>query len=115
MVEKFLSDIKFLTDEGFEATTWHHKIKGTTESLVSMLRAGFLLNFRDGVVELAKKDKSIMIIWGRKDNAVTAENAVDMENMLKDSTVEIFENAGHLPNVEEAETFNSKVIPFLLG
>ena len=115
MKEKFYSDARFITDEAYWASTWHHKIKGTTESMHSMLRAGFLGNLRDGVVELAEKNKDILILWGSKDNTISVEGANEMQGILEGSAVEIFENAGHVPNVEDPEAFNRKVVHFLLS
>lgn len=115
MVEKFYSDSKFLTDEGYEATTWHHKIKGTTNVLCSILRAGFIGNQVEGVNELSKKDKSILIIWGGKDNTCSVEGARTMGSILEGAQLEVFENSGHIPNFEEPEKFNAKVADFLLN
>ena len=115
MLEKFLSDSKFLTDEGYKATTWHHKIKGSTNFFCTALRAGFIGNQVEGVNELSKKHKSILIIWGGQDKACSVKNAKEMNSLLKGSQLEVFENAGHLPNLEEPERFNGKVLDFLLN
>jgi len=115
MGDKFYSDVKLITEEGYKATTWHHKIKGTTEVLRTILKSGFIGQLEPGVEELAEKSIPALITWGAKDMACTVKNAPKMQSLLKGSELEIFENAGHLPNVEEPDRFNARVIDFLLA
>jgi pimeloyl-ACP methyl ester carboxylesterase len=71
---------------------------------------------RDGIVvqdQLKQLSMPTLLIWGRHDHifpAVHAEAAVDQ---LPNGRLEIFEESGHTPQMEEPERFNQVVLDFL--
>jgi pimeloyl-ACP methyl ester carboxylesterase len=54
-----------------------------------------------------------LIIWGRQDKLVPADHAQILEAKLPISKTILFDNCGHLPQVEQAEQFNTAVLDFL--
>jgi pimeloyl-ACP methyl ester carboxylesterase len=116
--KKNLGDIWFhdkglITDDFFEKATRYQKIKGTTESMMSILRKDFFYTLGDEVRLLAQTDIPILIVFGREDKGVSCKNGEDMHRICKGSRLEIMENAGHVPNYEHSEAFNRIVMDFL--
>jgi 4,5:9,10-diseco-3-hydroxy-5,9,17-trioxoandrosta-1(10),2-diene-4-oate hydrolase len=54
-----------------------------------------------------------LIVWGRNDKVVPLDQAYTGKKLIKNSQLHVFEECGHLPQVEWAEEFNHLVIDFL--
>ncbi len=54
-----------------------------------------------------------LIIHGADDQLIPIEEAEEMHKGIPESRLEILSNAGHLPNLEQAESFNQLVRDFL--
>lgn len=109
----FIRDKRLLTDEYVENVTRFHKIKGTTEALLKILRKQFWDTLFNQIHELGKMDIPILIVWGRQDKSIPVKLAEDMHRILKGSQLEILDPAGHCPNDEQPEKFNQAAIHFL--
>jgi monooxygenase len=71
---------------------------------------------RDGVVVGERlKDLSMptLLIWGRHDHIFPAAHAEAAAERLPHGRVEIFEDSGHTPQMEQPERFNRLVLEFL--
>lgn len=55
----------------------------------------------------------ILIINGREDALSSWERAIEVQRLLPDATLEIWERCGHLPYVEYPQRFNETVTRFL--
>lgn len=55
--------------------------------------------------ELVKIQTPTLIIWGKNDEATPLYMAEKFHNLIKDSKLEIFENSGHFPFIDEAIKF----------
>jgi pimeloyl-ACP methyl ester carboxylesterase len=109
----FIYDKGFITDSYFENVTRFHKIKGTTEVLLKILRKQFFHTLLDEIRRLGEIDVSILIIWGRHDKAVPFERGQEMHKILRGSRLEIFEQMGHCPHDEQSQKFNQLALDFL--
>jgi pimeloyl-ACP methyl ester carboxylesterase len=109
----FIYDKGFITDSYFENVTRFHKIKGTTEVLLKILRKQFFHTLLDEIRRLGEIDVSILIIWGRHDKAVPFERGQEMYKILRGSRLEIFEQMGHCPHDEQSQKFNQLALDFL--
>ena len=109
----FIYDKGFITDSYFENVTRFHKIKGTTEVLLKILRKQFFHTLLDEIRRLGEIDVSILIIWGRHDKAVPSECGQEMHKILRGSRLEIFEQMGHCPHDEQSQKFNQLALDFL--
>jgi pimeloyl-ACP methyl ester carboxylesterase len=109
----FIYDKGFITDSYFENVTRFHKIKGTTEVLLKILRKQFFHTLLDEIRRLGEIDVSILIIWGRHDQAVPFERGQGMHKILRGSRLEIFEQMGHCPHDEQSQKFNQLALDFL--
>jgi len=104
---------ELLTESYFENVTRFHKIKGTTEALLAMLRQKFFDTLSDEIHRLGQEDVPILIVWGREDKAIPLRCGQEMHRILKGSRLEIIDDAGHVPNFERAEVFNQLALDFL--
>jgi len=71
---------------------------------------------RDGVVveeRLAELAMPTLLIWGRQDHIFPASHAEAASRRIKGAQLEIFEQSGHTPQMEEPERFNRLVLDFL--
>ena len=109
----FIYDKEFVTESYFENVTRFHKIKGTIEILLKILRKQFFHTLSDEIHSLGEMDVPILIIFGRQDKAVPLERGKEMHNILRGSRLEIFENAGHCPHDEQSQKFNQLAVDFL--
>src|SRR5262249_20483486 len=55
-----------------------------------------------------------LIVQGRHDRARTPEHGAQMCARLPDARLEVIEDAGHTPQLEQPERFHTTVLPFLL-
>jgi pimeloyl-ACP methyl ester carboxylesterase len=56
-----------------------------------------------------------VVVWGREDRLVPLEHGRRWEELLPDARLEVVDEAGHLPHVEQPERFLAIVRPFLDG
>ena len=54
-----------------------------------------------------------LIIWGREDQVIPVEDAMRFHREIADSKLVIFDQCGHVPQVEYAEKFNQEILRFL--
>jgi pimeloyl-ACP methyl ester carboxylesterase len=109
----FIHDKGIITESYFENATRFHKIKGTNEVSLKILRKQFFHTLSDEIHRLGEMDVPILIIFGRQDKAVPLERGEEMHNILRGSRLEIFENAGHCPHDEQSQKFNQLAVDFL--
>ncbi len=65
--------------------------------------------------QLASIGIPTMIIQGRHDRARTPEHGADMRDRIAGSVLAVIEDAGHTPQLEQAQRFHDVALPFLLG
>lgn len=71
---------------------------------------------RDGILvsdRLKELPMPTLLIWGRHDHIFPAVNAEEAVKVLPHGRMEIFEESGHTPQMEEPERFNRLVLDFL--
>ena len=71
---------------------------------------------RDGITvedRLAELQMPTLLIWGRHDHIFPASHAETARHKMRHGRVEIFENSGHTPQMEEPNRFNKLVLDFL--
>lgn len=110
----FIHNKEIITQSYFENVTRPHKIKGSSETALTILRRNFLDKLSDEIHQLGKMDGPIMIVWGREDRAIPLDCGEKMHRILKGSHLEIIEDAGHVPQSERPEAFNQLSLSFLL-
>ncbi len=109
----WIHNAELLTEKYFENVTRFHKINHTTEVLLTILRKEFFDKLRDEIDCLAQMEVPILLVWGSEDKAIPLRCGQEMHLILKGSRLEVIDNAGHVPNFEEAEEFNRLAVVFL--
>jgi pimeloyl-ACP methyl ester carboxylesterase len=56
-----------------------------------------------------------LIVQGRHDRARTPEHGTEMRKRIAGSRLEVIEEAGHTPQLEQPDAFHAVALPFLLG
>jgi pimeloyl-ACP methyl ester carboxylesterase len=71
---------------------------------------------RDGVTleaQLPQLSMPVLLVWGRHDHLFPASHAEAAAALVPNARVEIFEDSGHTPQMEEPDRFNRLVLDFL--
>jgi pimeloyl-ACP methyl ester carboxylesterase len=53
-----------------------------------------------------------LVVWGKYDQFVTVEHAKVLQRLMPNIEVQIFDNCGHAPQVEQSEKFNEVALKF---
>jgi len=109
----FVHNKQIITDEYFENATRFHKIKGTNEVMLYVTRKHFFDTLIEEIQTLSTMKVPTLIVWGREDKAISLDNGQEMHRILKDSRLEILEEAGHCAHDEQSELFNQLALGFL--
>jgi pimeloyl-ACP methyl ester carboxylesterase len=56
-----------------------------------------------------------LIVWGREDGLVPVADGERFKREIPSSTMIVFDQCGHVPNVEKAVEFNAALLKFLAG
>ena len=94
--------VKFLKD----IMSWE-KEEGVMAALLTMAAR------TDTTESLARINIPVLIITGAEDKLVPPEFAKSLNEKIKNSHLEIIPDAGHFPNMENPEKFNSAVETFI--
>nr|XP_018676965.1 PREDICTED: uncharacterized protein LOC103973465 isoform X2 [Musa acuminata subsp. malaccensis] len=66
-------------------------------------------------VTVANKEQ-VLIIWGEHDQIFPVAKAIELQKRLgENARLEVLQNTGHLPQMEDANRFNKLLFSFLLG
>lgn len=109
----WIHDESFITDSYFENATRFHKVKGSTDVMLTILRKQFFHTLPDEVRALGKLNIPTLIVWGRHDAAIPLARGREMHGLLKGSRLEVFDNVGHCPHDETFARFNQMAVEFL--
>jgi pimeloyl-ACP methyl ester carboxylesterase len=113
LANAFIYDKRFITDTYLENVTRFHKVRGTSEISLKILRKRFFDTLLNEIHRLGEMDVPILIIWGRQDKAIPVERGQEMHQILKGSRLEILDQAGHCPHDEQSQRFNQFAVDFL--
>jgi pimeloyl-ACP methyl ester carboxylesterase len=107
----FYDDDKFVTEEAV-LETFRKKLSSSSYMIERVLESA---ERREGVLDgrLNAIGKPTLIVWGRYDEIIPLARADRFHNDIKDSTVVVIDDAGHVPMLERPGEFNSAVIDFL--
>jgi pimeloyl-ACP methyl ester carboxylesterase len=110
----FLHNKQNITDTFFESVTRFHKIKGTTEVMLSTTRKQFFDTLIEQIETLSLMNVPTLIVWGREDKAIPLHTGQEMQRILNASLFKIIDEAGHCPNDDQPERFNHLALDFLV-
>jgi 2-hydroxy-6-oxonona-2,4-dienedioate hydrolase len=81
----------------------------TIHSIVESIIRGE--DFLDGRIQGIKQPT--LIVWGREDGLTPLSDGERFKKEIPNSTLIVFDQCGHVPNVEKAEEFNAAALKFL--
>ena len=119
LLKEFVEDPALLTDDFVEFSYRMAAQPGAQQAVLKTLRsAGNLFGqfdetYRPIVENLASIRHPVMIIWGRQDRVLPVAHGQAAVTGLPDARLEIIEDCGHLPMLEETEMFNKFILNFL--
>lgn len=64
-------------------------------------------------IEIDNLTMPVLIIWGKEDAIIYLEHAYIANKLIKHSKLVVFEECGHLPQLEHPEKFNQLLVSFL--
>ena len=109
----FLHNKQIITDEYLENATRFHKIKGTNEVMLYITRKQFFDTLIEEIKTLSTMKVPTLIVWGREEKAIALHIGQEMHRILKDSQLEILDEAGHCAHDDQSELFNQMALDFL--
>ena len=109
----WIHDKSMVTQDYFDNVTRFHKIKGTTEVLMSIMKKQYLDKLYDDIVRLGQMDVPRLLVWGEQDKGIPLTLGLEMNKLINSTQFEIFSPAGHVPNYEQADEFNRVALKFL--
>jgi len=109
----WIHDRGALTEDLYGEFTRYQKVAGTTEVLLSILRADFFNTLEQEIREFGQLGIPTLIVWGREDVSLPVRSGEQMSRLIPGSRLEILDDAGHLANFDQAGAFNELVIDFL--
>ena len=109
----FLHNKQIITEEYFENATRFHKIKGTSEVMLSITRKQFFDTLIEEIKALGLLNLPILIVWGREEKSIPLPIGEEMHKILQGSRLEILDQAGHCSNIDQPDLFNQLTLDFL--
>lgn len=113
------SDPAFVTDELVEEKYALASLAGAQAAFLRTLR-GFveLGGFRRGPLDeiqaaMSGMTQPTLVVWGRDDRLLPVAQTQILKAKLPSCRVVVFDNCGHLPQIERADAFNSSTLEFL--
>jgi len=119
LLKKIVYDPAIVTDDlvtlGYNLIT----LPGAQQALLATLRAGINLLGQRGNLTKSLLNKighittPALIIWGKQDRILPLTHAYKCHECLPGSEIKIFDNCGHMPQLEHPDEFNALVLRFL--
>lgn len=109
----FLYNKHLITEEYYEQLTQFHKIKGSSEVMLTVTRKQFFDTLIEEIITLGDMDVPTLIVWGRNEKSIPLPIGRELHKLLKDSRLEILDQAGHCSNMDQPERFNQITLDFL--
>ena len=106
---------KQISSEYFSGLTWSQKIRGSNATYLKIARLKFFHTLEREIHQMAEMGVPSLIMWGRHDKGIPLRLGREMNQIIKGSELEIFENSGHEPHDEESGKFNQIALNFLIG
>ncbi|MCJ7811094.1 MAG: alpha/beta hydrolase [Dehalococcoidia bacterium] len=104
-------DPAFLNPEMVEEFRDIARIRGSTSSIVSILRDAA----REEPIDLSRVSQPVLLLWGRHDRWSSLRLARWLADQIPDARLKVIERARHMVLEERAEEANEATLSFLFG
>jgi pimeloyl-ACP methyl ester carboxylesterase len=118
---KIVFDPSLVTEELVEETYKLATLPGAHKALLATLRAGIGIRgqraylVRQVLDGLAGIKAPALIFWGQQDRIIPVAHAHIAAAKIPGAGLQIFDNCGHMPQLERPDEFNKIVLEFLAG
>ena len=109
----FVHNRTVLTEQFFIELTRFHKIRGTSEAMLSVTRKLFFDTLLTEIKELGSLALPTLIFWGEDEKSIPLPIGRELHNILDGSRLEVLTNAGHCSNIDQSAQFNQLAREFL--
>jgi len=104
-----------LVDFYYEMLAQPHAMRTVARVLSSVAnlagaKKDVLVYIRD---RLSRINSPTLIVWGREDRIVPLKHGIYGHRQIRGSRLHVFEQCGHIPNLEKPAEFNRLVLDFL--
>jgi pimeloyl-ACP methyl ester carboxylesterase len=89
------------------------RYRGFRRARLSELMANASVDQREELERVGKHPRRVLVIWGKEDTQVPIEQSAALLEAMPRARLVTIEDAGHLPQWERPEVFNSTMIDFL--
>ena len=116
---KIVYDAALVTDELVDMSYELYRLPGAKKAMLTTLRAGIdVLGQRGKLVKELQRNllavtAPVLITWGRQDRIIPLKHAETGRKLLVRAEVHVFEECGHMPQLEHPDEFNELVLGFL--
>jgi pimeloyl-ACP methyl ester carboxylesterase len=116
---KIVYNASLVTDELVKQTYELAVLPGATKAMLATLRAGIGIggqhkSQRQRVIEnIGNLKAPTLIFWGKQDKIIPVAHAQVATKLIPGARLQLFDNCGHMPQLEHAEEFNRLVLEFL--
>jgi pimeloyl-ACP methyl ester carboxylesterase len=104
-------DPAFLSPEMVEEFRHIARIRGSTSSIVSILRDAA----REEPIDLSRLSQPVLLLWGRHDRWPGLRLARWLADQIPDARLKVIDRARHMVLEERAEEANEAILSFLFG
>lgn len=111
----FIHNADRISDEFYENATRFHKIRGSTEAMLSITRKDFFGTLQDQIERLGTLNIPTLILWGREERSIPLKIGKQLHRLLPGSELKILDQAGHCPNIDRPQACNQFMLDFLAG
>jgi pyruvate dehydrogenase E2 component (dihydrolipoamide acetyltransferase) len=114
VLEQLFANRELVSRQMIDDVLKFKRLDGVGETLAALAKAVF----SDGKqheqpgLQLAKADKRVLVIWGKQDQVIPAAHAA---NAPPGALVEVFDDAGHMVQMERANDVNRLLIRHVIG
>ncbi len=118
---KIVFDASLVTEELVKQTYQLATLPGASKALLATLRAGIGIRgqrahlTRQLLDSIGSITAPTMVIWGQQDHIIPVAHAQIAAAKIPGAKLQIFEQCGHMPQLEYPDKFNALVLEFLAG
>jgi pimeloyl-ACP methyl ester carboxylesterase len=89
------------------------RYRGFRRARLSELMANASVDQADEIERVGMHNRRVLVIWGKQDTQVPVEESAKILDAMPRARLVTVDEAGHLPQMEQPEIFNSTMIEFL--
>lgn len=108
-----------VSEELIEALYEYTKHPGRGKFYLDTCRKAInICGFKSKLIKTVKQDAAdlkspVLLLWGKQDPIVYLKHGLYAQKMIANSKMVVFEECGHLPQLEKSDAFNKEILNFI--